>query len=191
MKAKCDCYKVEFGMEDLSNPLKLTTREYCMGTRHRDECTCGGDWAKCDFYPHKREAAKKKEIKPTTVYYAHHQWKYGTKIEEYELDVIRRYFPNAKIFNPSTDLKNKDCSDESKIMKECLDTVRNSDILIFSIMDGMIGKGVYQEIAEAKASGKLVLVLSQNKLHTAFKVFETPEFKSDRLYARVGVPIFE
>ena len=38
------------------------------------------------------------------IYYAHHQWKYNTQVEIYELDLIRRYFPNAKIFNPSVDL---------------------------------------------------------------------------------------
>ena len=39
------------------------------------------------------------------IYYAHHQWKYGTQIEAYELDLIREYFPYDKIFNPATDLK--------------------------------------------------------------------------------------
>lgn len=33
------------------------------------------------------------------IYYAHHQWKYNTPEETYELKLIRRYFPNAKIFN--------------------------------------------------------------------------------------------
>ena len=28
------------------------------------------------------------------IYYAHHQWKYGTKVETYELNLIKRYFPN-------------------------------------------------------------------------------------------------
>ena len=32
------------------------------------------------------------------IYYTHHQWKYGTKIEEYEIDFIRKCFPMANIF---------------------------------------------------------------------------------------------
>ena len=38
------------------------------------------------------------------IYYAHHQWKYGTQIEQYELDLIKRYFPGDTIFNPATEL---------------------------------------------------------------------------------------
>lgn len=36
-------------------------------------------------------------------YYAHHQWKYGTQIEQHEIDLIKRYFPSDTIFNPATD----------------------------------------------------------------------------------------
>ena len=53
------------------------------------------------------------------IYYAHHQWKYGTKIEEYEISLIKRYFPHASIFNPSTDLNTKGMP-EPAIMEECL-----------------------------------------------------------------------
>lgn len=129
--------------------------------------------------------------RPTKIYYAHHQWKYGTKIEEYELDLIKRYFPHAVIFNPATDLKSKDCGDEAIIMDECVSKVLDSDIVIFSAMDGMIGIGVYNEVAAAEESGKLVLCLTQNKLHSSFHIYESPEFGSDRLYARVCVPMFE
>ena len=67
------------------------------------------------------------------------KWKYDTKIEAYELALIERYFPYAAVFNPSTDLKTKDCGDEEKIMAECLDTVERSGFVIFSSMDGMVG----------------------------------------------------
>lgn len=133
----------------------------------------------------------KGEIKLTSIYYAHHQWKYGTKVEEYELDLIKRYFPHAVVFNPATDLKSKDCGDEAIIMDECVSKVLDSDIVIFSAMDGMIGIGVYNEVAAAEESGKLVLCLTQNKLHSSFHIYESPEFGSDRLYARVCVPMFE
>ena len=129
--------------------------------------------------------------RPTKIYYAHHQWKYGTKIEEYEFDLIKRYFPHAVIFNPATDLKSKDFGDEAIIMDECISKVLASDIIIFSAMDGMIGIGVYNEVAAAEESGKLVLCLTQNKLHSSFHIYESPEFGSDRLYARVCVPMYD
>ena len=75
------------------------------------------------------------------IYYAHHQWKYGTKIEQYELDLIRRYFPKAHICNPATDIDNVDRTEED-IMRDCLETVKNSDIIALSTVDGCAGRGV-------------------------------------------------
>ena len=40
--AKCDCY-YQHGMKYL-----------CYGTKEMEECSCGGDTSKCDFYPEKR-----------------------------------------------------------------------------------------------------------------------------------------
>ena len=51
------------------------------------------------------------------IYYAHHQWKYDTKIEDYEMNLINAYFPNSCIFNPSSDLIVEDRT-EKDIMKE-------------------------------------------------------------------------
>lgn len=39
---KCSSYHIEFG------------RPCCYGTKEKDMCACGGDEAKCDFYPEKR-----------------------------------------------------------------------------------------------------------------------------------------
>jgi hypothetical protein len=33
----------------------------CFGTKEVDRCTCGGDKAKCDFYPEKRKAKEHKQ----------------------------------------------------------------------------------------------------------------------------------
>lgn len=119
------------------------------------------------------------------IYYAHHQWKYGTKEEEYELDLIKRYFPMANIFNPATDLKT-DSNDEHQIMQECLETVRGSDILVFSSLDGVIGTGVYHEVEEAKREGKIIYYIFHNKLNHVFYITRQPEeTRSDRLYATV------
>lgn len=34
------------------------TRYECWGTKEREECKCGGDPTRCDFYPEKREETK-------------------------------------------------------------------------------------------------------------------------------------
>ena len=44
---KCNCYHVNYN------------RPECWGTKEVDECYCGGDETKCDFYPEVREKAKK------------------------------------------------------------------------------------------------------------------------------------
>ena len=125
------------------------------------------------------------------VYYAHHQWKYGTPVEAYELDVIRRYFPNAKIFNPSTDLKSLSPKlDEASIMEECLETVRNSYILVFSSLDGCIGTGVYHEIMEAQNNGLLIFYIYHDTLTFNYRVKKRSYItRTDRLYANVVTDI--
>ena len=189
---KCDCYfKYEKLQRDPIWSDGTFTKVFegrCYGTKEMERCSCGGDPAKCDFYPEKRVPAKKKEESndSTTIYYAHHQWKYGTKVEQYELDLIKRYFPHAKIFNPSVDLKIK-TTNEEYIMEECLAKVNESDIVIFSSMDGCIGTGVYHEIEEAKKIGKLILYIFNDTLLTSFDIFDRPySIRTDRLYATVA-----
>lgn len=189
---KCKCFWTdswhEFRWYDGDCLPVVIKKDVCNGTKEREECTCEGDPAKCNFYPEKRNAAKKKPSSAavTSVYYAHHQWKYGTKIEQYELEVIDRYFPHAEVFNPSTDLLTKDCGDEAIIMEECLDVVDDSDILVFSSMDGMIGIGVFTEVEAALKAGKLVLYLTKDVLTTEFTIrAEDPNTRTDRLYATI------
>lgn len=125
------------------------------------------------------------------IYYAHHQWKYNTQVESYELELIRRYFPNARIFNPSVDLTHTKEDGEDVVMAECLETVRNSDILVFSSMDGCIGIGVYQEIEEARKKNKLVLYIFHDTLLTNFEVARRSSFeRTDRLYALIELNQF-
>ena len=124
------------------------------------------------------------------IYYAHHQWKYGTKIEEYEIDFIRKCFPMANIFNPATDLQCVKCGlpDESEIMDECLRTVENSDIFVFSSMDGVIGKGVYREVKKAKETGKIIFYIFNNILiHGSYVEIKKNKADNDRLFAMVAV----
>ena len=65
---KCDCYCEDIKAEPRYNQytgdyvgsvdVKLA---YCIGTKEQDECSCGGDRTKCDFYPEVREKAAKEE----------------------------------------------------------------------------------------------------------------------------------
>lgn len=43
----CHCYHVEYG------------KPVCWGTKEREECSCGGDESKCNFYPNKHVKAEK------------------------------------------------------------------------------------------------------------------------------------
>ena len=118
------------------------------------------------------------------IYYAHHQWKYGTQIEQYELDLIKRYFPDSVVFNPATELLTDPALGEEAIMKECLDRVRNSDIIIFSSMDGVIGTGVYHELEEARKNGKFIYYIYHNALFSTFNVSMLDDIqRTDRVYA--------
>ena len=126
------------------------------------------------------------EEKSKSISYAHHRWKYSTQIEAYELDLIRRYFPTSTIFNPSEHLDVEGRSEED-IMKECLDHVRDSDIVIFSSMDGVIGKGVYEELQEAYITDKLVLyILWDHLINANFEILAMNDTSNgDRTYALI------
>lgn len=39
MERKCECYRV------------IGSKSVCYGTKEIDPCSCGGDKARCDFYP--------------------------------------------------------------------------------------------------------------------------------------------
>ncbi len=81
------------------------------------------------------------------IYYAHHIWKYGTDIEKYEVEIIKSEFLEYNIFNPSTDIPQS--IPMSDIIDKCLEQVSKSSMLIFSSVNGCIGKGVYREIEKA------------------------------------------
>ena len=57
---KCDCYCVEEHWYMKPDPWRWAVSDVakCNGTKERDVCSCGGDPAKCDFYPEVREKAK-------------------------------------------------------------------------------------------------------------------------------------
>lgn len=120
------------------------------------------------------------------IYYAHHQWKYGTKIEDYELDLIKEYFPNAVIFNPAVDL-NIDGKTEDEIMCICLDQVKISDMVIFSSIDGLVGIGVFKEVTKAKALGIPIYYIAKDELRHDFDMIANWLSNSDRTFGRVDL----
>jgi hypothetical protein len=58
---QCDCHHTTTYTR--CDGLKAFMKHECWGTRERDECSCGGDKTKCDFYPDVREKALQ-EIEP-------------------------------------------------------------------------------------------------------------------------------
>lgn len=68
MRNKCDCYHMQKERRYTYHPLTGQPIEHdvevgvCWGTKERDECSCGGDKAKCDFYSEVREKAKKETL---------------------------------------------------------------------------------------------------------------------------------
>lgn len=65
MTDKCKCYHQQEAFRNIYNPLtggtmrQKTTVGVCWGTREKEECTCGGDKSKCDFYPYPKEEEPK------------------------------------------------------------------------------------------------------------------------------------
>lgn len=64
---KCDCYHIESKRRYTYNPITGDPIGHdidvsvCWGTKETDECSCGGDRTKCDFYPEVREKALKEQ----------------------------------------------------------------------------------------------------------------------------------
>lgn len=99
-----------------------------------------------------------------TVYYAHHLLKYNTKEELREIQLIKDFYKNVNIINPNGYVdQNKS---EPSIMDDCFEAIKKTcDELVFStIEDGIIGKGVYDEIKCALDDNKKVYLINNNEL---------------------------
>jgi nucleoside 2-deoxyribosyltransferase len=87
---------------------------------------------------------------------------YNSPIEDRELAVIHREFPNYEIVNPGTYEENKEKA-ESKEMEYCKYLVSTCDALIFSRLFGQVTSGVGIEIEHALSLGKPVFELANGK----------------------------
>lgn len=122
------------------------------------------------------------------IYYAHHVWKYGTPIEDYELECIKKKFDSAEIINPRTSLPQD--RPESVILQSAYDTIKGCDALVFSTVSGMIGHGVFNEIAVAVNHGIPIYQLEGNDCYKiADANLKDIIFRGDnRVYALVHTP---
>lgn len=123
------------------------------------------------------------------IYYAHHVWKYGTPIVDCEIECIKKQFENAEIINPRTSLPQD--SSESEILRVAYNTVKNCDALVFSTVSGMIGHGVFNEIAVATNSGIDVYQLEGNVCYKMKSVnLKDIIFQgNNRVYALLHMPV--
>ena len=188
---KCDSYMkmTEIKFDPVENEMKTRTYGRCLRTNEIDECKCGGNTTDCDFYPEKRRSSSNKSkigdsIIVSRVYYAHHQWKYGTKVEEFEIEMIRTSFPKMSIFNPATDLKTNELS-EDEIRRQHLKEIDDSDLVVFTTLYGYIDKDMLREINHALSCKKVVLWFVGGEFRTDFKIDVELTPRSDRLYATV------
>ena len=98
------------------------------------------------------------------VYYAHSKLIYNTEKEKEEFSVIKDNFKDGVIINPNGWIY--DNGKEKDIMEQCYIFVKQSDIIVFSMIeDGFIGRGVYTEIQKAMWWHKKIYCLHEGKLH--------------------------
>ena len=88
------------------------------------------------------------------LYYAHSKRTSGTRKDKKELRLIRKHFLGYKIINPSSLVFLS--YDENEIMAECKSIVRQAAVVVASEYDGHIGRGVFEELLEAKRKKYLI-----------------------------------
>jgi len=121
------------------------------------------------------------------LYYAHSLEIYSTHAESYEIFLIDEYFNYPIIWNPSIAILAKDYSSEEEIMEKCFSVIRqpNCDALVFSTRNGIIGKGVSQEVTLAKELGKPIYVINGRNIERVHDFKITPLGFSNRIYATI------
>lgn len=79
------------------------------------------------------------------IYFAHSILSYGTSYEKTWLKILKKYYPNDIVINPS-EIKNPGSG-----METFKEKIVKSDLLIFTSCYNFIGKGIYEEIKMAKS----------------------------------------
>lgn len=122
-----------------------------------------------------------------SVYYSHPIWKFNTEIEKYELALIKKHFPNAKIVNPNEAVNQTDS--EPAIMANCFACLKQCESIVFSSLSGVVGYGVMDEVELAKSEDKQIYYLSNHDIKLAPDVnFERiQDFDENRIFALVKI----
>lgn len=122
------------------------------------------------------------------IYYAHHVWKYDTPMENFEIKCIERQFKDAVIVNPRTTIPQD--QPESVILDYAYKALNNCDAIVFSTFSGMIGHGVFNEIAVAVNSGVAIYQLEGDSCYKMDDIdLKEIIFRGDnRVYALVRTP---
>jgi len=115
------------------------------------------------------------------IYYAHHMYKYNTLIEKYEIELIKKSLPEYEIINPNGSIDPQ--KSEQEIMNDCFDLIDNSSTLVFSSMNGVVGKGVHDEVDHAIETKKDIYYISDNKLVEIDSIKWNVINESHRIYA--------
>lgn len=70
---KCDCYmtKETLYYTPFYTQAYYKTISFCNGTKEREECSCGGDRTKCDFYSEIRERERKANMSSVSLIDGH------------------------------------------------------------------------------------------------------------------------
>lgn len=107
---KCDCYQESYEISGWIGPYEQIRklRKRCNGTRERDECSCGGDRTKCNFYSDVKEKAKKEKSKTngSMTWNVFHHNVNSRKIEEYNI------FKHSSFAKDVAELSNQDLTKE-------------------------------------------------------------------------------
>ncbi len=119
-------------------------------------------------------------------YYAHSVFKYNTDVEKYEMSLI----PGTYI-NPNGNVDQS--QSEKEIMSKCFKFIDMCDSLVFSSVDGVIGKGVADEITYAFMREKPIYYIFGNKLNKIKNIVIKPieNSKSRRIYATFDYEVVE
>ena len=111
-------------------------------------------------------------------YYAHSVFKYNTDVEKYETSLI----PGTYI-NPNGNVDQS--KSEKEIMSDCFKLIDMCEDLVFSSVDGVIGKGVADEITYAFMREKPIYYIHGNRLNRIKNITIKPieNSRTRRIYA--------
>jgi hypothetical protein len=105
---------------------------------------------------------------------------YDSNLEKEQLKLINEQFPKYEIVNPNGYFTFSG-------MYACYCMIQDCTLLVFTTLNGYVGKGVYSEIIFAKRIGIKILYLKDKKFHEKFaiNIFDPQDWKFK--YAKVKI----